>query len=83
MNTARRMESSGEPGEVNISGATYELVKDYFECDHRGQIEAKNKGRIDMYFVRRLKGAHSGNSQGTKPNEKLLAKLGIAEEQFA
>jgi len=83
VNTASRMESSGEPGEVNISGATYELVKDYFECDHRGQIEAKNKGRIDMYFVRRLKAAHSGNSQGTKPNEKLLAKLGIAEEQFA
>lgn len=83
VNTASRMESSGEPGEVNVSGATYELVKDYFECEHRGQVEAKNKGRIDMYFVRRLKAAHSGNKQGTKPNAALSAKLGVAEEQFA
>jgi len=83
VNTASRMESSGEPGEVNISGATYELVKDYFECEHRGQIEAKNKGRIDMYFVRRLKPAYSGDKQGTTPNEALSAKLGIAQEQFA
>lgn len=83
VNTASRMESSGEPGEVNISGATYELVKDYFECEHRGQIEAKNKGRIDMYFVRRLKPAYSGNKQGTTPNDALSAKLGIAQEQFA
>jgi adenylate cyclase len=55
VNTASRMESSGEPGEVNISGVTYELVKDWFECEHRGAIDAKNKGRIDMYFVRRIK----------------------------
>jgi adenylate cyclase len=51
VNTASRMESSGEIGKVNISGATYELVKDKFRCSHRGKIEAKNKGLIDMYFV--------------------------------
>jgi class 3 adenylate cyclase len=51
VNLASRMESSGEVGKVNISGATYELVKDYFHCTHRGKIEAKNKGEIDMYFV--------------------------------
>ena len=45
------MESSGEPGNVNISGSTYELVKDKFTCVHRGKVEAKNKGMIDMYFV--------------------------------
>jgi len=51
VNIASRMESSGEPGKVNISGSTYELVKDKFKCEHRGEIEAKNKGMIDMYFV--------------------------------
>ena len=51
VNTASRMESSGEVGRVNISGTTYEIVKDNFNCIHRGKIEAKNKGQIDMYFV--------------------------------
>lgn len=51
VNTASRMESSGIPGKVNISGETYKLVKDKFECSHRGKIKAKNKGEIDMYIV--------------------------------
>jgi len=53
VNTASRMESSGVPGKVNISGATYELIKDKFECSYRGKIQAKNKGEIDMYIVER------------------------------
>ncbi|GDX51122.1 hypothetical protein LBMAG27_01690 [Bacteroidota bacterium] len=51
VNIASRMESSGETGKVNISGSTFELVKDKFTCTHRGKIQAKNKGEIDMYFV--------------------------------
>lgn len=51
VNIASRMESNGEPGKVNISSATYELVKDYYECSHRGKISAKNVGEIDMYFI--------------------------------
>jgi adenylate cyclase len=51
VNIASRMESSGEAGKVNISGATYELVKEKFNFIHRGKIQAKNKGEIDMYFV--------------------------------
>jgi adenylate cyclase len=53
VNTAARMESSGEVGMVNVSGETYDLIKDEFECTHRGKIEAKNKGQIDMYFTER------------------------------
>jgi class 3 adenylate cyclase len=55
VNLASRMESSGEPGKVNISGATYELVKDKFKCTYRGKVQAKNKGEVDMYFVEKLK----------------------------
>ncbi len=51
VNTASRMESSGEIGKVNISGDTYERIKDHFRCTHRGKVPAKNKGEIDMYFV--------------------------------
>jgi class 3 adenylate cyclase len=51
VNTASRMESSGVPNKVNISGATYELVKDHFVCEYRGKLPAKSKGEIDMYFV--------------------------------
>jgi class 3 adenylate cyclase len=47
------MESSGEVGKVNISQATYELLKDYadFAFESRGKIEAKGKGEMEMLFV--------------------------------
>ncbi len=51
VNIAARMEQNSESDKINISGATYELVKDHFICEHRGKIYAKNKGEIDMYFV--------------------------------
>lgn len=51
VNMAARMQQHGEPGKINISGVTYELVKNRFACVYRGKIEAKNKGEIDMYFV--------------------------------
>jgi class 3 adenylate cyclase len=54
VNVASRMESSGAPGKVNISHSTFEIVKDTFDCIHRGKINAKNKGEIDMYFVEEL-----------------------------
>jgi class 3 adenylate cyclase len=51
VNTASRMESSGEINRINISGATHELIKSHYICEYRGKIEAKNKGKIDMYFI--------------------------------
>jgi class 3 adenylate cyclase len=51
VNIASRIESSGLPGMVNISEATYKLVRDKFNCFYRGKISAKNIGDIDMYFV--------------------------------
>jgi class 3 adenylate cyclase len=51
VNLAARMEQSGEPGKINISQNTYEIIKEKFQCVHRGTVEAKNKGMMDMYFV--------------------------------
>jgi len=56
VNTASRMESSGEVGKVNISETTYELVKDQFACEFRGEIEAKGKGKMKMFFVKITEG---------------------------
>jgi class 3 adenylate cyclase len=51
VNMAARMEEASEVNKINISGTTYELVKDKFACVYRGKVKAKNKGEIDMYFV--------------------------------
>ncbi len=51
VNTAARMEQHGEAGKINISQTTYELVKDKFTCEYRGEVEAKGKGVMRMYFV--------------------------------
>ncbi|MDO8365338.1 MAG: adenylate/guanylate cyclase domain-containing protein [Saprospiraceae bacterium] len=51
VNLAARLEEHGEPGQVNISGATKEAVKHLFLAKHRGQKEVHNKGMVDMYFI--------------------------------
>jgi class 3 adenylate cyclase len=51
VNTASRMEQHSQNSKINISGSTYELIKNSFRCTPRGKIEAKNKGEVDMYFV--------------------------------
>jgi class 3 adenylate cyclase len=53
VNTASRMESNSDPGKVNISQVTYNLIKDdpAFDFEYRGKIQAKGKGELDMYFV--------------------------------
>ena len=59
VNTASRMESSGEVGQVNISGATFALVRAAstppgraaFTFTSRGKVQAKGKGEMEMYFV--------------------------------
>ena len=68
VNVASRMESSGSPGMVNVSGETYDLVKDLFECEYRGKVQAKGKGELDMYFVHRIKPELSADEEGLLPN---------------
>lgn len=72
VNTASRMESASEPGRINVSGTTYELIKKYFETEYRGQKEAKGKGLVEMYFVNAIKPDFSKNGNGNTPNQLLL-----------
>ncbi len=50
VNTAARMEQNSQTGKINISQTTYELVKQEFDCIYRGDIQAKNKGALSMFF---------------------------------
>ena len=68
VNTASRMESASMPGQINISGTTYNMVSDYFDCEYRGKIPVKNKGEIDMYFVKGIKAELSKDRLGLVPN---------------
>ena len=75
MNTASRMESSGEVGQVNISEATYASVKDAstplrtpaFGFILRGKVQAKGKREMAMYFV--------NNSPSTNRPEAIATRV--------
>ncbi|MGD0712130.1 MAG: adenylate/guanylate cyclase domain-containing protein [Bacteroidales bacterium] len=71
VNTASRMESSGEVGKINISGSTYEHIKDFFDCTYRGKIPAKNKQDIDMYFVEGIKKGKMVFQEDNQPFQRL------------
>jgi guanylate cyclase len=58
VNTASRMESHGVPGEIQITRATYELVRDEFDCRPRGTISVKGKGEMETWY---LEGPRSGD----------------------
>jgi class 3 adenylate cyclase len=72
VNIASRMESEGEVGKVNISGVTYEDIKNYFLCIPRNKIKTKNIGELDMYFVEKIKPEYSEDDTGLEPNGKFL-----------
>ena len=85
VNTTSRMESSGKAGQINISGNTYMLVNEYFECEFRGKMPVKNRSDIDMYFVRGIKPNLSVDLKGVTPNKDFfvllqLIRLGDVED---
>jgi len=67
VNVASRMETMSSAGKINISESTYDLVKDVYECEYRGEIDVKNKGMMKMYFVNSVK------------NQSFLDKLQLQE----
>jgi adenylate cyclase len=51
VNMASRMESHGTPGQIQVTRATYELLKDEFEFEPRGTIEVKGKGEVETWYL--------------------------------
>jgi hypothetical protein len=79
VNTASRMESSGEAGKINISGTTYEFVKDFFTCEYRGKMPVKYKGELEMYFVNGIVPDLVDENGG--PNRKFIVKMQMIKLQ--
>lgn len=75
VNIASRMESSGEIGKINISGNTYELVRDYFLCNYHGKMPVKFQGDADMYYIEGFRPHLTLKGKGFQPNEDFQTKL--------
>jgi guanylate cyclase len=51
VNMASRMESQGTPGQIQVTSATYELLKDEFELERRGTVPIKGKGEVETWYL--------------------------------
>lgn len=76
VNTAARMESASCPGQINISQATFELVREFFDCCDRGKVAVKNKNEINMYFVNGIKNNLALDPDGLLPNDEFYVRYG-------
>jgi adenylate cyclase len=74
VNFASIMHTNFKPGRVNVSESTHHRVKELFETEVRGTIEAKNKGQLAMFFVNRIKPAFSADAEGRVPDERFQAR---------
>jgi class 3 adenylate cyclase len=71
VNIASTMESSGLTGSINISQATFELIKDFFTVESRGKVSDQKKGEIDMYIVKGIKDTLALDATGLLPNKEF------------
>jgi adenylate cyclase len=67
VNIASRMESHGTPGRIQITEATYELVKDEFECEPRGTVAVKGKGDMETWYLIGLRTPMPGEAAEIEP----------------
>jgi adenylate cyclase len=79
VNTASRVEANSENGVILISVMTYELVKEFFDCDYYGKLPVKYKGDLQMYKVKGIKPEFSVNGEGALPNESFRIKFGLIQ----
>lgn len=79
VNTASRVEAVSDNGSILISVMTYELVKEFFDCEYFGKLPVKYKGDLQMYSVKGLKPEFSVNGEGVLPNESFRVKFGLIQ----
>jgi PAS domain S-box-containing protein len=51
VNMAARMEAHGQPGKIQVTGATYERLKNKYLLEERGAIVVKGKGETIAYWL--------------------------------
>ena len=79
VNTASRIEAVSDSGMILISVMTYELVKEFFDCEYFGKLPVKYKDDLQMYKVRGLKPEFSFNGKGVIPNDLFRIKFGLIQ----
>ncbi len=79
VNTASRVEAVSDNGSILISVMTYELVKEFFDCEYFGKLPVKYKNDLQMYKVKGLKPEFSVNGAGVFPNESFRIKFGLIQ----
>jgi class 3 adenylate cyclase len=77
VNVASRLESTCKAGEISISNATYESVKDFFICEYQGKLPDKLNGEVSYYYVKALKSEFiDENAEGTlKVNRNFRTRM--------
>ncbi len=79
VNTASRMESFGEFGKITLSVMTYELVKEFFNCEYYGKLPVKYKDDLEMFTVKALKPEFSQDEEGVIPNQSFDVKFKLIQ----
>jgi adenylate cyclase len=79
VNTASRVEAVSDNGSILISVMTYELVKEFFDCEYFGKLPVKYKNDLQMYKVKGLKSEFSVDGAGVLPNESFRIKFGLIQ----
>ena len=79
VNTASRIEAVSDYGSILISVMTYELVKEFFNCEYFGKLPVKYKGDLQMYMVNGLKPEFSLNGEGIFPNDAFRIQFGLIQ----
>jgi adenylate cyclase len=79
VNTASRIEAVSDYGSIGISVMTYELVKEFFDCEYFGKLPVKYKGDLQLFRVKGLKSEFSLNGEGILPNDAFRIKFGLIQ----
>jgi adenylate cyclase len=79
VNTASRVEAVSDNGIILISVMTYELIKEFFDCEYFGKLPVKYKGDLQMYEVKGIKTEFSENEDGQTPNAAFRIKFGLIQ----
>jgi class 3 adenylate cyclase len=79
VNTASRVEGVSDNGTILISVMTYELIKEFFDCEYFGKLPVKYKDDLQMYKVRGLKPEFSVDGNGVTPNKSFGIKFGLIQ----
>jgi adenylate cyclase len=79
VNTASRVEAVSDDGKILVSVMTYELIKEFFDCEYFGKLPVKYKGDLQMYEVKGIKAEFSVNGDGETPNSAFLITFGLIQ----